>query len=247
MSRPSLPLPLWVAIRYLKTRRKQFAAFITWVSLLGLALGVLVLFNADNGPETNHVAWMREDEDHDAAGGWRGVKRDGWEGGHRVPFIARWPGRIPRGQVSNQVTNTTDIFATLASVVGYELSDDAATDSFDVLPAMLDNVRNTGRTAVDISFPEVEKFDNLPEPGAQGPTAFVSVMEGCSKYCSFCVVPYTRGEEVSRPLDDVIAEIAGLADQGVREHAVTTVEPTVRAPDERVERLVRVLIAESVQ
>jgi len=85
------------------------------------------------------------------------------------------------------------------------------------LPAMLDAVRGTGRPAVDVSFPEVEKFDNLPEPGAQGPTAFVSVMEGCSKYCSFCVVPYTRGEEISRPFDDVIAECALLADQGVRE------------------------------
>ncbi|MDX1380902.1 MAG: tRNA (N6-isopentenyl adenosine(37)-C2)-methylthiotransferase MiaB [Xanthomonadales bacterium] len=85
------------------------------------------------------------------------------------------------------------------------------------LPAMLDAVRSTGRPAVDVSFPEVEKFDNLPEPGAQGPTAFVSVMEGCSKYCSFCVVPYTRGEEISRPFDDVIAECATLAEKGVRE------------------------------
>ena len=65
------------------------------------------------------------------------MKRDGWEGGHRVPFIARWPGRIPKGQVSDQVTNTTDIFATLASLVGYTLPDDAATDSFDMLPAMI--------------------------------------------------------------------------------------------------------------
>jgi len=65
------------------------------------------------------------------------MKRDGWEGGHRVPFIARWPGRIPKGQVSNQMTNTTDIFATLASVVGYALPDDAATDSFEMLPSML--------------------------------------------------------------------------------------------------------------
>lgn len=97
----------------------------------------LVLFNADNGPETRHVVWMRQDHDHDPAGGWRGVKRDGWEGGHRVPFLARWPGRIPAGRVSDQMTNTTDIFATLASVVGYELPDDAATDSFDMLPAML--------------------------------------------------------------------------------------------------------------
>ena len=104
---------------------------------LGIDEETLVLFNADNGPETMHVAWMREDHDHDPAGGWRGVKRDGWEGGHRVPFIARWPGRIPMGQVSGQMTNTTDIFATLASVVGYQLPDDAATDSFDMLPVML--------------------------------------------------------------------------------------------------------------
>lgn len=85
------------------------------------------------------------------------------------------------------------------------------------LPAMLDAVRQTGRHAIDISFPEVEKFDHLPEPGAHGPTAFVSIMEGCSKYCTFCVVPYTRGEEVSRPFDDVIAECAILADKNVRE------------------------------
>jgi len=85
------------------------------------------------------------------------------------------------------------------------------------LPVMLDQVRDSGKASVDISFPEIEKFDNLPEAGAKGPTAFVSVMEGCSKYCSFCVVPYTRGEEISRPLDDVIVEIAGLAEQGVKE------------------------------
>ena len=85
------------------------------------------------------------------------------------------------------------------------------------LPGMLEQVRNTGKTAVDISFPEIEKFDNLPAPGAKGPSAYVSVMEGCSKYCTFCVVPYTRGEEVSRPLDDVVAESAQLAAQGVRE------------------------------
>ena len=85
------------------------------------------------------------------------------------------------------------------------------------LPSMLDQVRTDHRTVVDISFPEIEKFDNLPEPRAEGPTAFVSIMEGCSKYCSFCVVPYTRGEEISRPLDDVIAEIVRLAGQGVRE------------------------------
>ncbi len=85
------------------------------------------------------------------------------------------------------------------------------------LPDMLNNVGQTKRHIVDISFPEIEKFDHLPEPKADGPTAFVSIMEGCSKYCSFCVVPYTRGEEVSRPFDDVLAEVAGLAEQGVRE------------------------------
>ena len=97
----------------------------------------LILFNADNGAETLHVDWMRQDHKHDASGGYRGMKRDGWEGGHRVPFIARWPGRIPAGQVSKQLTNTTDIFATLASVVGYSLKESDATDSFDMLPAML--------------------------------------------------------------------------------------------------------------
>ena len=97
----------------------------------------LVLFNADNGPETMHTIWMREDHQHDAAGNWRGMKRDGWEGGHRVPFIARWPGKIPAGRVSRQLTNTTDIFATLASLTGYELPDSAAVDSFDMLPALL--------------------------------------------------------------------------------------------------------------
>jgi tRNA-2-methylthio-N6-dimethylallyladenosine synthase len=85
------------------------------------------------------------------------------------------------------------------------------------LPEMLDGVARTGSSVVDISFPEIEKFDRLPEPRAEGPTAFVSIMEGCSKYCSFCVVPYTRGEEISRPFDDVIAEVASLAEQGVHE------------------------------
>jgi tRNA-2-methylthio-N6-dimethylallyladenosine synthase len=73
------------------------------------------------------------------------------------------------------------------------------------------------RPQVDISFPEIEKFDHLPPARVDGATAFVSIMEGCSKYCSYCVVPYTRGEEVSRPFDDVLVEIAGLADQGVKE------------------------------
>jgi tRNA-2-methylthio-N6-dimethylallyladenosine synthase len=85
------------------------------------------------------------------------------------------------------------------------------------LPDFIDEVRARGKPVVDVSFPEIEKFDRLPEPRAEGATAFVSVMEGCSKYCSFCVVPFTRGEEVSRPLDGVMAEIRQLAAQGVRE------------------------------
>ncbi len=85
------------------------------------------------------------------------------------------------------------------------------------LPELIDAARESAEAVVDISFPEIEKFDRLPEPRADGPTAFVSIMEGCSKYCSFCVVPYTRGEEFSRPLDGVIQEIAQLAEQGVRE------------------------------
>jgi tRNA-2-methylthio-N6-dimethylallyladenosine synthase len=85
------------------------------------------------------------------------------------------------------------------------------------LPQLISERRTSGRSQVDISFPEIEKFDSLPPARVEGASAFVSIMEGCSKYCSFCVVPYTRGEEVSRPLDDVLAEVAGLADQGVKE------------------------------
>jgi len=85
------------------------------------------------------------------------------------------------------------------------------------LPDMMDRRGPGGTLVVDVSFPEIEKFDNLPQPKAEGPCAFVSIMEGCNKYCTFCVVPYTRGEEVSRPLDDVIAEIVHLAEGGVRE------------------------------
>ncbi len=85
------------------------------------------------------------------------------------------------------------------------------------LPQLVDSARDRKKPAIDISFPEIEKFDHLPAPGKRGASAFVSIMEGCSKYCTFCVVPYTRGEEVSRPLDDVIAEVAGLAEQGVCE------------------------------
>ncbi len=85
------------------------------------------------------------------------------------------------------------------------------------LPAMLDDLRQSGRPQIDVSFPEIEKFDRLPEARAAGATAFVSIMEGCSKYCTFCVVPYTRGEEISRPFDQVLHEVRALARQGVRE------------------------------
>jgi tRNA-2-methylthio-N6-dimethylallyladenosine synthase len=85
------------------------------------------------------------------------------------------------------------------------------------IPQMIRARRATGKPQVDVSFPEIEKFDRLPPPTVDGAAAYVSIMEGCSKYCTFCVVPYTRGEEVSRPLDDVLTEIADLADQGVRE------------------------------
>src|SRR5262249_20103268 len=85
------------------------------------------------------------------------------------------------------------------------------------LPELIAKKKKTGRAQVDISFPEVEKFDHLPPARVEGVSAFVSIMEGCSKYCSFCVVPYTRGEEVSRDFEDVLTEIAGLADQGVKE------------------------------
>src|SRR4249920_3503347 len=85
------------------------------------------------------------------------------------------------------------------------------------LPQLIEARRRTGRPQVDISFPEIEKFDHLPPPRVEGASAFVSIMEGCSKYCSFCVVPYTRGEEFSRPLEDVLTEVADLAEHGVKE------------------------------
>lgn len=85
------------------------------------------------------------------------------------------------------------------------------------LPELLKQRRQSTKPIVDISFPEIEKFDRLPEPKADGPTAYVSIMEGCSKYCTYCIVPYTRGEEISRPLDDVLAEVYSLAEQNVKE------------------------------
>lgn len=85
------------------------------------------------------------------------------------------------------------------------------------LPSLINQVTRNGKPAIDVSFPEIEKFDRLPDPKSDGPTAFVSIQEGCSKYCTYCIVPYTRGEEINRPFDDVIAEVALLAEQGVRE------------------------------
>jgi tRNA-2-methylthio-N6-dimethylallyladenosine synthase len=101
------------------------------------------------------------------------------------------------------------------------------------LPQMMDERRTSGKPQVDISFPEVEKFDHLPPARVEGATAFVSIMEGCSKYCTFCVVPYTRGEEVSRPFDDVLTEVAELAEQGVKE--VTLLGQNVNAYRGRME------------
>jgi arylsulfatase A-like enzyme len=108
-----------------------------FVKDLGIDENTLIIFNSDNGGETVHVDWMRQDHGHDPSGGWRGMKRDAWEGGHRVPFIVRWPGVFPKGLVTDQMINTTDIFATVASIIGYKLKDEDARDSFDMLPAML--------------------------------------------------------------------------------------------------------------
>ena len=103
---------------------------------LELADNTLVIFTSDNGPEVPTVYHMRHDHQHDGARPWRGVKRDNWEGGHRVPFIARWPGKIPAGKQSAQLTSLTDVMATVAEITGSELPDDAAEDSLSILPAM---------------------------------------------------------------------------------------------------------------
>jgi arylsulfatase A-like enzyme len=104
---------------------------------LGLEQNTLVMFSSDNGPEVRTTTLMRTLYGHDGARPWRGMKRDGWEGGHRVPFIARWPGRIAPGRVSAQTMTLTDVMATVASVVGVALPDDAAEDSYDMLPVLL--------------------------------------------------------------------------------------------------------------
>ncbi|MFM7928634.1 MAG: sulfatase-like hydrolase/transferase, partial [Pirellula sp.] len=104
---------------------------------LGIAENTLVVFSSDNGPETTSVVRMRADYDHDPARPWRGMKRDHWEGGHRVPFIIRWPGRIQPNTTSNQLTSLTDIIATLAHLVGAKLPEGSAQDSFNMMPAWL--------------------------------------------------------------------------------------------------------------
>ncbi|MCP4786825.1 MAG: arylsulfatase [Fuerstiella sp.] len=104
---------------------------------LGMAENTVVMFTSDNGPEVASVFYMRQDHHHDGARPWRGVKRDNWEGGHRVPFIVRWPGKVPAGATSNQITSLTDVMATVAAVVDTSLPDNAAEDSFNMLPAML--------------------------------------------------------------------------------------------------------------
>ncbi len=95
-----------------------------------------MILSSDNGPETTAVIHMRTDHGHDGARPWRGVKRDNWEGGHRVPFIVRWPGRVPAGTTSTELTSLTDVMATLAAITGAELPRDAAEDSFNLLPAL---------------------------------------------------------------------------------------------------------------
>lgn len=104
---------------------------------LGVANNTIVIFTSDNGPETTSVIHMRADHDHDGARPWRGVKRDSWEGGHRVPFLVRWPGKVKAGTTSSQLTSLTDVMATAAAIIGAKLPDDAAEDSFNMLPAWL--------------------------------------------------------------------------------------------------------------
>ncbi|MCP5556755.1 MAG: sulfatase-like hydrolase/transferase [Verrucomicrobiaceae bacterium] len=107
------------------------------VEKLGIADNTIILFSSDNGPETTSVVHMRADHGHDGARPWRGVKRDSWEGGHRVPLIVRWPGKVKPGTTSSQLTSLTDVMATVAAIIGAELPHDAAEDSFDMLPAWI--------------------------------------------------------------------------------------------------------------
>ncbi|MEK0425108.1 MAG: Arylsulfatase, partial [Planctomycetota bacterium] len=112
---------------------------------LGVADNTIVIFSSDNGPETTSVVHMRADYEHDPARPWRGMKRDQWEAGHRVPLIVRWPGKIQPSSTSKQLTSLTDIIATLAQVVGFKLPDGSAQDSFNMLPAWLGQDRQAIR------------------------------------------------------------------------------------------------------
>jgi arylsulfatase A-like enzyme len=110
---------------------------------LGVADNTIVIFTSDNGPETTSVIHMRSDFGHDGARPWRGVKRDSWEGGHRVPLLVRWPNKVPSDTTSSQLVSLTDIMATIAAIVGVDLPDDSAEDSFNLLPALLNSETQT--------------------------------------------------------------------------------------------------------
>jgi arylsulfatase A-like enzyme len=112
------------------------------IDRLGLAGNTLVIFSSDNGPEVASVHFMRQDHAHDPARPWRGIKRDNWEGGHRVPLLVRWPGKIKPGSTSDQITSLTDVMATIAEIVGVTLPANAAEDSFSMLPALLGTDNN---------------------------------------------------------------------------------------------------------
>jgi arylsulfatase A-like enzyme len=103
---------------------------------LGVADNTLVIFTSDNGPEVDSIIHMRADHDHDGARPWRGIKRDNWEGGHRVPFVVRWPGKVKPGTTSAQLASLTDVMATIAAIIDTKLPDNAAEDSFNLLPAL---------------------------------------------------------------------------------------------------------------
>jgi arylsulfatase A-like enzyme len=103
---------------------------------LGVAENTIVMFGSDNGPEVQSTVSMRTDHDHDGARPWRGVKRDQWEGGHRTPFIVRWPGKVEKGTTSDQIVSLTDVFATCAAITDADLPNDAAEDSYDLLPVL---------------------------------------------------------------------------------------------------------------
>jgi len=175
--------------------------------VLGAEEGMVMTENAEDADvillNTCSIREKAQEKVFSQLGRWRALKQDGLERGRPVLIGVG-------GCVASQEGEALLKRAPFVDVV-------FGPQTLHRLPELLRAKRETGRAQVDISFPEIEKFDRLPEPRAEGPTAFVSIMEGCSKYCSFCVVPYTRGEEVSRPFEDVLVEVAQLAAQGVRE------------------------------